>query len=101
MLQRLVLSLIIVSLCGYGTAWAYSGHSGDIAAHFSVEIDDDDHGALGDEGCDHCCHAGSHLTGLVYIVPGLINRPADGYCGSDNSAVLTLNQPPPFKPPRH
>ena len=101
MLQRLILLLVVISLCGYGTAWAYSDHSSDIAAHFSVEIDDHGHDALDDEACDHCCHAGSHLTGLVCAVPGSSHRPADGCCTSGNSVFPTLSQAPPFKPPRH
>ena len=99
MLQRLVLLLVVISLCGYGTAWAYSDHSSDITAHISIEIDD--HDAPGDEGCDHCCHAGSHLTALVCAVPGLSHRPAEGCCTSGNSAIPRLSQAPPFKPPRH
>ena len=101
MFRRIIALLLILSLCGYGAAWAYAGHTDDGSDHFAGEIGGHDHDAPGEEGCDHCCHAGSHMTGLVYVIPALSHCSTDVYAISDTPSLATLAQTPPVKPPRH
>ena len=64
--RKAIATVVIVSLLGLSTAWAFDFHAEDFTmnqhpAEMSAQaslIDDDHH------QYDHCCHLGAHLLGL-------------------------------------
>ena len=99
--SRFLIAVLILSVIGYGTAWAFDTHAFDDSEH--VHMSDDlgvntqDHD---DGGCDHCCHSGAHFSGLtsssyhgISSTSGLKNAAAP-------AVYLTRATSPPFKPPQ-
>jgi hypothetical protein len=63
---RFIAAIIILSLVGLTTAWAFDAHATDSAAH-GQQIDAADsanHPDSDDHAYNHCCHFGAHLAGL-------------------------------------
>lgn len=100
MLRRLVASILIVALIGYGTAWAFSGHALDDADHAANGAHEHSQTAHDDSGCDHCCHASAHMTGLAPPLPKVRRPDADTFRLDPDLTPATRLSTPPLKPPR-
>jgi hypothetical protein len=100
MLQRFISFILVFSLIGYGTTWAFDGRAFERAAHAKSGM----HGQseLGDDGsqCDHCCHAAAHMLGIYSPLPTLIRPQPDSFHMAVDRLAATLAHAPPIKPPR-
>ena len=99
MFRRFITLLLVVTLLGYGTSWAFSGHvledvdhAADIHGHSQEMVDESD--------CDHCCHAAAHMTGLTPPLPELARLDNEILRPSPGRLALTHCASPPRKPPR-
>jgi len=100
MLRRVIAGILMFSILGYGTAWAFEWHSVDIGDHAQVtEHANPDHQA-DHEGCDHCCHAGAHLIGLAHRVYPISPAAAEPRLGNGVGIFITHSTDPPLKPPQ-
>jgi hypothetical protein len=99
--NRFLIAVLILSVIGYGTAWAFDTHAFDDSEH--VHMSDDlgintlDHD---DGGCDHCCHAGAHLAGLTSLSYRDFPYTSGLKIATAPAVYLTRNTSPPFKPPQ-
>jgi hypothetical protein len=101
MLQRVVASILIVAILGYGAAWAFAGPQLDAGAHtlagaHAAQTDT----AHADTGCDHVCHASAHMVGLHQESPTIGAVGAERFVRLAGCALATLAPPLPLKPPR-
>ena len=65
MFRRVITAILMYSVLGYATAWAFEWHAVDIA-HHAAPTDHADWSSQSDaEDCDHCCHVGAHLIGFA------------------------------------
>jgi len=99
--NRLFIAILMLSVFGYGTVWAFDSHAVDLADHaHATENADPDDQAHDESGCDHCCHAGAHFTGLT-SADYLFFPPASGSNNATIPAVyVTRATDPPLKPPQ-
>lgn len=101
MLQRVISSVLVLTLVGWGTSWAYPGHLPDDLDHVLLGVHEHAQPGQEDSGCDHCCHVSAHMTGVVspplrkFAGPPVNIYPQDAGC-----AVATRFSDPPLKPPR-
>lgn len=100
MLRRIIASILVLALFGYGTAWAFAGHVSDIAAHAVGDVHADAPQLPDEDGCDHCCHAAAHLIGLASPFAESGRRAVDVYGPGVVRHVSMLALPPPLRPPR-
>lgn len=100
MLQRLIASILVVTILGYGTSWAFAGHALEDADHAAGGMHAQTQSALDDNDCDHCCHATAHMTGLAPSLPKVRRPDAGVFRLSPGFAVATLFSAPPLQPPR-
>ena len=105
--KRFIAAVIILSLVGLTTAWAFDAHAADSAAHGQhidtadsenhpdADADADDHAH------DHSCHAAAHLAGLsntphqLFPVLQPVLQPSNPV-----NSFLSRTIAPPFKPPQ-
>jgi hypothetical protein len=100
MLRRTISTILVLALIGYGTSWAFSGHALDDVDHASGGLHEHTHTALDESGCDHCCHASAHMTGLAPPFPKLPLPHADSFRLVPGCIVATRVSTPLLKPPR-
>ncbi len=101
MFRRLVASILIVAILGYGTAWAFAGQEFDAKAHtlaMANPTQTDTHHAI--TGCDHACHASAHMVGLHQELPSIGAVVAERFVCLACCALATLAPNLPLKPPR-
>ncbi len=98
MLRRLVTLWLMLSMLGFGSAWAIDLHLDGDGHH--VASSETDHHPDDVVDCDHCCHLGLHLLGMVssYAVPD-VGRQHLSLRFPEN-ALASRNGAPPLKPPR-
>ena len=101
MLRRMISLVLVVSLIGWGTSWAYSGHVLDDVDHPSLGVHEHTQPAEEETACDHCCHMSAHMTGVVTPrLPSLAVRPVDIYSLDARRVIDTRYLSPLLKPPR-
>jgi hypothetical protein len=100
MLRRVIASILVFALIGYGTSWAFSGHALDDVDHAVGGLHEHTQTALDESGCDHCCHASAHMTGLAPPLPKVRRPDADIFRLAPDLTVATHLSTPPLKPPR-
>ena len=101
MLRRLIASILGITVLGYGISWAFAGHAlGDADRAAAGGVHEHSQTALDESGCDHCCHASAHMTGLAPPLLKLSRRNADSFRLVRGCTVATLFSAPPLKPPR-
>lgn len=93
---------LIISILGYGSAWAFDSHPDETAGHQRAATDisqatdgDEDHPA-----CDHCCHISAHTIALSPYQTGMSHP---GTCTGHTPYRETLSSlatTPPEHPPR-
>ena len=101
--ERTIIAILILSLTGLSTAWAFDAHAADVLMHEHAE-EHPGSDASQDEamhGCDHHCHAGAHLIGLGYMPRAV----SEGNCfvirlASPASILISRSTAPPLKPPQ-
>jgi hypothetical protein len=101
--KRFIAAVLILSLAGLTTAWAFDAHDVDAAAHgeWIDTAGSADHPDADGHAYDHCCHAGAHLAGLsntpqplVPVIRSVLQSPTPA------DLFLARTTAPPFKPPR-
>jgi hypothetical protein len=104
LLERTIIAILILSLTGLSTAWAFDAHAADSVMHeHPAGHSEPDASADGEmqHGCDHYCHAGAHLIGLGYMPhalyegTGLVTMMA-----SPASILISRSTAPPLRPPQ-
>lgn len=100
MVRRVIAAILMFSVLGYGTAWAFEWHSVDIADHahateYAYPAPQADH-----EGCDHCCHAGAHLVGLAQRSQPFSPNATAPRLANGAAVFVTRFTDPPLKPPQ-
>jgi hypothetical protein len=99
-LRRLIAFVLILSVFGYGTAWAFHWHAPAVsdAAH-AEQADATGHNDAG--GCDHCCHASAHFTGLTHRPLQLfVSVTGQQRVRPNLAAYIKREAAPPLKPPQ-
>jgi len=103
--KRFIAAVIILSLVGLATAWAFDSHAADSATHgqLSGAPNTEHHpdGDADDHGHDHCGHTGAHLVGLSNasrVFSAMVHSTLKPLPPSDLFINRTIA--PPFKPPR-
>ena len=99
-LRRLIAVVLILSVFGYGTAWAFHLHAPAVsdAAH-TQQADAATHNDAG--GCDHCCHASAHFAGLTnHPLQLLVSVPHLQLVRPNTAAYIKRETAPPLKPPQ-
>ena len=101
MLKRLFTLWLVLSVLGFGTAWAYDGHSvfseHDAVSGLPAHDSQDD----GDSaGCDHCCHIGFHLLGMLSDGVALAYGGGHLFLTSPEYHLTSTPRLPPLRPPR-
>ncbi len=101
MLKRLFTLWLVLSVLGFGTAWAYDGHSvfseHDAASDLPTHDSQDDGDSV---DCDHCCHIGMHLLG---ILNDSVAPPQSGghlFLACSEYHLIATPRLPPLRPPR-
>jgi len=100
-LRRFLIVLLMLSHLAYGAVVVADGHwldGGDQAHALTAGQGADQHG--GDLGCDHCCHAASHLTGLPSGSLSLAPASASVMPLAASSDFESLPPAPALRPPR-
>jgi hypothetical protein len=100
-LRRFFIVLLMLSHLAYGAVVVADGHwldGGDPAHELTATQGADEHG--GDLGCDHCCHAASHLTGLPSSPLSLAPASATVLTLATSSDFESLPPIPALRPPR-
>ena len=100
MLRRIISSILVFAVLGYGTGWAFSGHALEIADHTAVSVHENSQAAPDEDGCDHCCHAAAHMTGMAPPIQAFRHPGADSFRLASGCTAATLTSAPPLKPPR-
>ncbi len=100
MIRRLIASLLVFAILGYGTTWAYAGHALADADQTAEGAHKHSEAATDDGGCDHCCHASAHMVGLAHPFPGIHPPEANGFRLVAGGFAETPASAPPLKPPR-
>jgi hypothetical protein len=100
MLRHIISSILVLALIGYGTSWAFSGHALDVADHTAGSVHEHTQTALDESGCDHCCHASAHMTGLAPSLPKVPRLRAGSFRLVAGCIVTTRFFTPPLRPPR-
>lgn len=99
--KRLFIAVLILSVIGYGTAWAFDTHALDLSDHAQLSFDAGfsplDHD---DSDCDHCCHANAHFTGLASSGFRAFPSTSTSNDATALAVYLTRSPSPPFKPPQ-
>jgi hypothetical protein len=97
--RRVIAAILILTVLGYGTAWAFDWHAMDAAEHIhaSEHADTDSHA---DDGCDHCCHAGVHLLGFSRPVHDISSSVSDSHLKDDGVIFVSRSTDPLLKPPQ-
>lgn len=102
MFKRLLMLLLITSILGYGSVWAFDGHIDEAKEHQGA-VGDVDHSPGDDEdhpSCDHCCHASAHTIALS---PFQSSTAYSGTCTGYTPYLHTLSflsTAPPDRPPQ-
>jgi hypothetical protein len=99
--RRLLALLLLLSHLAYGVAVLAHGHWGEGEAHSAGSIHHQ--GANGQDeatGCDHCCHASSHLTALLETPRHRHPEGCAQGAGTPAPRLRTLSLPPPTRPPK-
>lgn len=101
MLRRIVASILILAILGYGSAWAFAGPEVGANTHLSAAAHgvptDADHAST---SCDHICHASAHMVGLHQEPPTLGVVVAERFVRHTGGSISTPPLPLPLKPPR-
>lgn len=105
--QRLVASILVITLFGYSTAWAFAGHAsaldGEVApvthAHAPHAAEHDDLTDGASDG-DHCGHAAAHMTALSPTRHPNFSPQVERFELALTLAASTIADSPPAKPPR-
>lgn len=100
MLRRIISSILIFALFGYGTTWAFSGHALDDTDRAAEGVHEHTETALDESSCDDCCHASAHMTGLAPPLPKLPLQHADSFRPVPGHFFATRFFAPPLRPPR-
>lgn len=100
MIRRLIASLLVFAVLGYGTSWAYAGHAFADADHTIEGVHKHSQAASDEGGCDHCCHASAHMLGLAHPFPGIHPPDVDMFGLVAGVFAATPVCAPPLKPPR-
>lgn len=101
MLRRIIASVLVVTVLGYGSAWAFAGHTLDTGDHAAMaDLFEHAQTAAEDGGCDHSCHAGAHMTGMASPVPTFIFPDIGSLRATYSRSTLPISFAPPLKPPR-
>lgn len=100
MLRRIIASIVVLTVLGYGTAWAFAGHVLEVDGHAADGIHEDTQAVLDEGGCDHCCHAAAHMTGMAPPMPTFHYPDADTFRADGGCTAATLSSAPPLRPPR-
>ncbi len=103
-LKTSILTLLILCIIGYGSAWAFESHAieadeiNPVTALSSEQVVDQ-HSA-DSKICDHSCHAFAHMMALCMqnSVSYNANKTAETVSFSQNLISLTLS--PDRRPPR-
>ena len=98
--RRLLTILVVLSMLGYGSAWAFDTHAFNLAGDTAIGAHDQAGAALDETGCDHCCHASAHLVGLVSSRPQLAPLRRDRFRLASGFLLSHAFFAPPLKPPR-
>ena len=98
--RRLIVILLIASILGYGTAWAFDGHSHDSSDH--VHVMDQDHldHQVDEDQCDHCCHASAHFLGFTSESNPQLPVASNAFLLTSTEAYIACATDPPIKPPQ-
>jgi len=103
MIHRLIITWLVISILGYGMAFAADVHYEESAVDQVVALGDS--GDLPDEphnllAHDHCSHGSFHLLGLNFTPAkptiGGVHTPKSAYLAAWNSFLDT----PPSRPPK-
>jgi hypothetical protein len=100
-LRRFLIVLLMLSHLAYSAVVVADGHwlEGDnTAQELTAAQGVDQHGD--DLGCDHCCHAASHLTGLPTSPLSLAPASATVLALAASSDFQSLPSAPALRPPR-
>jgi hypothetical protein len=100
MSRRLIVAIVVFSVLGYGTAWAFHGHAVKPADHFYTTEHDKSGPQTDQENCDHCCHVSAHVIGLVQQGPFISFPATEVHLSQGTSVYVTRSTAPPLKPPQ-
>ncbi|HPE81785.1 MAG TPA: hypothetical protein PKZ35_17485 [Gammaproteobacteria bacterium] len=98
-LRRLIAVVLMLSVFGYGTAWAFHWHSPASDAVHAQQVDTPDHNDAGG-GCDHCCHASAHFVSLIHQVQPFVSVPDVRRASLPARVYVRRSTAPPLKPPQ-
>ena len=98
--RRFIVAILMFSVLGYGTAWAFEWHPVDVVDHAHAIEHADSGSAAGDGGCDHCCHAGAHLIGLAQWGQPISPFGCKLLVANWTEIFVTRSTDPPIKPPQ-
>ena len=100
MFRRIIASMLVFALLGYGTGWAFSGHAVDLGDHALGIAHVDPQEPIGEGGCDHCCHATAHMTGMPSPILSFRHAEPECFRHAAGRTAARLASAPPLKPPR-
>jgi hypothetical protein len=101
MLRRALVIWLLLSHVAYGFSAVADGHWERPAGNGGASPHTHGAGEPQDEtGCDHCCHASSHLTALVFMPEPSVPGGGDGARGLASPALESFPIPPPRRPPK-
>ena len=101
MLRRALVIWLLLSHVAYGLSAVADGHWERTAASGGPSLHNHGAGEPQDEtGCDHCCHASSHLTALLFMPEPSLPGGRDGARRLASSALESFPIPPPRRPPK-
>ncbi len=100
MFRRVITAILMCSVLGYATAWAFEWHAVDIADH-ATSTDHADSGSQSNtDGCDHCCHVGAHLIGFAQRGYPISPIGANPRRANRSAIFVTRSTDPPLRPPQ-
>ena len=106
MFQRYLIIFLILCTFGYSSAWAFDGHSVEVGEHSNEHSQefllDDEHQNNDDQqnpSCDHHCHAGAHMLGLINLITDLSAPNLYADIALYTFHLNTYQSNPPYHPP--
>lgn len=100
MFRRVIAAILMFSVLGYGTAWAFEWHSVDIADHAYATEQADLGPQINSSGCDHCCHASAHLIGIAHWGQPISPLATAPRLANGIAVLVTRSIDPPLRPPQ-
>jgi hypothetical protein len=92
--------MVVLSILGYGSSWAFAGHAVDPAEHAVAGVVADQPIGSEESACDHCCHAAAHMVGLAPAPLTPYRKQPDSFRVACGDTLILIPSAPPLKPPR-